>query len=433
MEHSRRAVGEATTWFIIICLTLGTLFIYPWYIAENVLRYILIAAGVAAAFWYTNSNRLLQDSQKKTRILEMQQKELSRRQKTIDLIFEHSADGILVLDQAQKIISFSPGLERITGFSREEAINKPVKELLKFKGDLKNSLLPDMMFLADTLKQQPYTKNTLTTKEGREIDIEASSALIHKAGREGDVALAIIRDVTYEKELVRRDKEFIAITSHQLNTPLSIIQGYLSLMKNGKTGKITTDQEKYIDEVLSATTRMISLTNNLLSISRIEQEKIKLEKSDFNVADLLAKLKENFGPVATKKGLRVTWPEVKNNLILYADPLKISQALSNLIDNAIKYTGSGSVEIDVKEKNGNIAFAVSDTGIGISPEELGKIGEKFYRSQNAINIDNQGTGLGLFIAKTIIEKHGGRLEIKSSLGKGTNFSFTIPINIEREI
>ncbi|MEK9155884.1 MAG: PAS domain-containing sensor histidine kinase [Patescibacteria group bacterium] len=417
---------EILTWSLIIIATFITIYFFPWYIAESMLRYLAAAGIIAGGFWYLRSNRLYLETQEKNRAIASQQRELASRQKTFDLIYEHSADGIIILDEFQKIISFSPGLERISGFETDEVLNKPVKDVLKFKGDSENSLLPDIMFLPANLKKQPYVKNSLITKQGNLIDIEASSTLV-SSDREGKKALAIIRDVTYENELVRRDKEFIALTSHQLNTPLSIINGFVSLFLSGKVGKISPKQENYMREIEAAVSKMINLTGNMLSISRIEQESIKLEKNDISVAELFKNLDHIYAHTADKRGLKLAFSEVASNALAYADEDKLFQALSNLIDNALKYTPKGSVSVSFESIKENAVFKIADTGIGISDEDKPHVGDKFYRSQSAIDLDNHGTGLGVFIAKTITERHGGAFEIKSVVGKGTTFIISIPL------
>ena len=426
MKKQKQISWEIATWLIIIIMTLVTVLYFPWYTAQNILQYILFGSGIAAVVWYIKSRSLYIESQKKTSELIEKQKEVTSRQKTIDLIFKNSADGMLILDHEQRIESFSPGMEKITGYKKDEVLGHLAQSTLNFRGDKENSLLPDIMFLPKNVKKNPYIKNTLTTKDGREISIEASFTLISDQNNHPK-GLAIIRDVTYEKELAHRDKEFIAVTSHQLNTPLSIMRGYVSLMKNGRAGKISQKQSQFLDEIYKSIIKMISLTNNLLSISRIEREKIKLEKEDINVEEFFEKLKDNFTKKAKEKKLELIFNQPDSKLVIYADPDKLYQALSNILDNAIKYTKEGSVNVKHKVTNDQISFTISDSGVGISKDEILKIGQKFYRTQEAINIDNKGTGLGLFITKTIIEKHNGNLKIESKRNKGTTFIITLPL------
>lgn len=418
---------EIYIWIGLVIATIVNLF-FPWYLAQNTNFFLLIIVLIACASLYIKSRRLYYDSERKTSELVKQQKEISNHQKTIDLIFNHSEDGILALDHNQRIISFSPGMERISGYKKEEVLGLSAEELLKFKGDKNNSLLPDLMFIQSGIKTHPYVRNSLTTKEGRDIMIEASYTLTTDLKTHLSTGIAIIRDITYEEELIRRDKEFIAITSHQMNTPLSIVRGYSSLLLKERVGKLNTEQKKYLEEIYGGIVKLISLTNNLLSISRIEQEKIKLVREDLSVSELFSKLKENFEKIAVDKKIDLNIIKPDKDIVFYADHEKIYQVLSNLIDNSIKYTVKGSVNLESEKTKDQMIFKIKDTGIGISKDDIDNVGQKFYRAQRAIDIDNKGTGLGLFIAKSIVEKHGGKLEIESKEEKGTTITIQLPLN-----
>ena len=426
MKNSDTTKFEIYVWVVIILAT-STIFFFPWYVAENVFYYLLIIVTIASTSLYLKSRRLYLQSEKKTRELLKKQKENVNREKTIDLIFQHSEDGILLLDEDQNILNFSPGMEKITGYKKEDVIGLSAQEILKFRGDANNSLLPDLMFIRAKMNNRPYTRNTLVTKDGREITIEASCTLTSDPKTHMRTGIAIIRDVTYEEELIKRDKEFIAITSHQMNTPLSIIRGYVSLLRNEKAGKVTQAQKKYLDEIYSGVVRMISITSRLLSISRIEQDKIKLEKEDISLIELSGSLHNYFKNLALENKINLVFSNDQSDSIIYADREKLFQALSNLIDNAIKYSPKGKVEVSTKETKDQAIISIKDNGIGIPANEIENVGRKFYRSQSAINSDSKGTGLGLFISTSIIEKHGGTLEIKSEVGRGTEIIVKLPL------
>ncbi len=285
-----------------------------------------------------------------------------------------------------------------------------------------------MMFTINAKNKNKYTDNSIVTKQGKIVDIEASHTLTqdHKSGE--TLALAIIRDETYEKAMVERDKEFITVTSHQLNTPLSIIKGYTSLLINGKGGELNTKQQKFAEEILNSTERMIKLTNSILSISRIEQDKIKLCLDEINIQDIIYQVLDPLQNKAENKNLKIIVKPIDHNLIIVGDQEKLRQALSNFIENAIKYTEKGRITISALEHKNNVEIIIADTGIGIPQQEIEKIGKRFYRSQNALNTDKKGTGLGVYIAKTIIEKHHGRLEIQSRENEYTKIIITLPKN-----
>jgi PAS domain S-box-containing protein len=405
-------------------MTIIVISFFPWYTAQTLLQIVVAIAVFATAFWYLKSRRLYFESQSKSCKILAGQRELRIRQKTIDLVYENSTDGILLLDSEQRIESFSKGMEKITGYRSEEIIGLFAKQILRFRAPKEESLLPDLMFIPKSVKKHPLVKNYLTTKEGREITIEASFTSIKTDN--GDKALAIVRDITYEEDLIERDKEFIAITSHQMNTPLSIMRGYLSMIADGKVGKLSPQQKDYIEEIYNSTKKLISLTDNLLSISRIEQEKINIKKEEISMVNFLQKFKTNLHLQRPQKGVVLRIKEPKFDFVFDADKEKLETAIGNLIDNSMKYTRQGEIVVTAEKQDKKIVFHVDDTGIGIPESELEKIGQKFYRSQNAINLDSKGTGLGLFISKTIIDKHGGNIKIDSQENRGTKITVTIP-------
>ena len=426
--HNRKMFQtvEALVWLAII---FATIFVATrnWALAKDLLNYILYASAVIAVYYYLSNRSLYSESEKKSKELLREQKELKNRQKTIDLIYNNSADGILILDQDKRIEEFSPGMEKITGYSKTEAIGHLAQQLLKFRSVEKGSVLPDLMFtVAGVDKNNPYIKNSLISKDGKDIDIEASYALLSNPKSGQTRSMAIIRNISYEKALTERDKEFIAVTSHQLNTPLSIIRGYTSLLLGKKGGPLNSKQKEYLEEMHQACEKMVALTGNLLSISRIEQGKIKLDVSDVNLTDVINKVKSNLADRINSSSAKLNIDECKNNVIIPGDSEKIIQAITNVVDNAFKYTKKGEVNISICDKADNAVIIVKDSGIGIPSDKIEKIGDRFFRTQEAINIDQKGTGLGVYITKSIIEKHGGRLEIKSQLNKGTEMTITLP-------
>lgn len=417
---------EAVFWLSVIIVTIIVVTGFNYQTASQILQGMAILALLVSVYLYLSNRSLYHLTKSKTEQLMEKQRELRDRQKTIDLIFQNSADGIMVLNSHKEIEEFSPGMEKITGYRRGEAIGRNAQQLLQFSAEKNHSLLPDLMFTINGSERGKYVENSLITKIGKIVEVEASHTLIHDKNSSDTFALAIIRDITYEKSLIERDKEFITVTSHQLNTPLSIIRGYASLLVSGKAGKLSEKQDEFTKQILTSTEKMIDLVQNMLSISRIEQEKIKLDIIDVNIAEVINSTAKMFEEKANTKGLQLIVKEMPSNLIIMADPDKLKQAISNFIDNAIKYTSKGRITISVVDRPEVIDIMVADTGIGIPKSDLEKIGTRFYRSQNAIDVDNHGTGLGIYIAQTIVDKHHGHLRIESSEGQFTKFIITLP-------
>ena len=230
------------------------------------------------------------------------------------------------------------------------------------------------------------------------------------------------------KQLDRAKTEFISITSHQLRTPLTGIKGYLSMFLEGDFGKLKEDQEKVMLDVFNNSNRLVRLVNIFLNVSRIEFGRLKLQKSKFDLFDLVDEISRELKLEADKKGIALEIVKPKEKLEVFADRDKIADVVLNLIDNGIKYTQKGKIKTSVILDKEKARVEVKDSGVGISPEEAKELFNKFVRGKKITQINTSGTGLGLFIAKKIIELHGGKIWVESKgEGKGSTFMFEILI------
>jgi len=233
------------------------------------------------------------------------------------------------------------------------------------------------------------------------------------------------------KKLDKAKSEFISIASHQLRTPLTAISGYLSMVLEGTYGTIADKVKRPISNVFKASRQLNQLVNTLLSVSRIEAGKIKLEAKKMSLEDLIEPIVEEFKIVAHKKGLylKLSLPPLSPIPI---DQAKMNQVIMNIIDNAIKYTEKGGITITVNQKRSdlseNIVIRIEDTGLGMNKEQLDDVFEKFERGTAGETSWAQGAGLGLFIAKKFVELHKGKVWAESpGPGKGSSFYIELPV------
>ncbi|MCI0597703.1 ATP-binding protein [Candidatus Parcubacteria bacterium] len=230
------------------------------------------------------------------------------------------------------------------------------------------------------------------------------------------------------RELDRLKSEFVSIASHQLRAPITAVQGYVSNMTDGSYGKVPKNLEEPLQTIREATRTMVGSIEDYLNISRIEQGRMRYEKSQFDIADLARKVEEEMAPVARKKNLTLSCVCSEPNVMVNADVGKIRQVLINIIDNAIKYTAEGSITIAVAKDSHGARITIADTGAGIPPEEIGGLFEKFKRARGANKINATGTGLGLYVAKQLVEGHGGTIRAESDgPGKGSRFIIELPL------
>lgn len=227
------------------------------------------------------------------------------------------------------------------------------------------------------------------------------------------------------KEVDRMKSEFVSVASHQLRTPLTGIKWFCQLLLGGKAGALLPDQQDFISQVNTSNDRMIALVEDLLNVSRIETgKKFEIIKTSLDVSALVRSVIDEHLPLSLKRTQTITYTPPSSFPMMQVDEQKIRQVLGNLISNALKYSPVGSVvEVSLTmDKKQRAVVAVTDHGIGIPLAQQKRIFEKFFRAENAVSSETDGTGLGLYIAKSICEAHGGGLSFVSTKGKGTTFT-----------
>jgi signal transduction histidine kinase len=233
-------------------------------------------------------------------------------------------------------------------------------------------------------------------------------------------------------EANRMKSEFVGIVSHQLRTPLSSLKWSLDLLRTKRLGEVSDKQMEYLDVIKDSNDRMIKLVNDLLSVNRIDQQRLEMRPQNFSIDDLTEKEVKELLPIASAHSVVLEYEKPKNLPQVYADQDKVQMVVQNLIDNAIKYSKKegGSIKISVEEDRKNnkmIKTTVKDNGIGIPEMFKSQVFGKFFRGDNLIKQRVEGTGLGLFIAKGIVNLSGGEIDFESKEGQGSTFWFTLPI------
>lgn len=222
-----------------------------------------------------------------------------------------------------------------------------------------------------------------------------------------------------------RQKEFLSLTSHQLFTPLSIIRGFVSLLNDENYGKLEPKQKAAIVEVYANTKRMINLVSELLSISRIQSGTFELNKTSTKICDILKNVVDQFQKSRPKNNV-VLLCQTKDTRSIKIDADKIRNCVYNLLDNATKYTPAGKILIESEQNEKITTVKIIDEGVGIKEQDREKLFQPFFRGKDILELDNSGTGLGLYIARLIIEKHGGKIWAANNKDKGATFTFEIP-------
>ncbi|MFH0906973.1 MAG: ATP-binding protein [bacterium] len=332
-------------------------------------------------------------------------------------------DGLIIFDKNERILFVNPKAEKVLNIKEKEVFNKKIRDI---------SDCPSLSKFYETLGRKiEWTGRrydlVLGAQTKRFFQVSVTPATIEK---EAFGMIVILHDITREKEIDRMKTEFVSIAAHQLRTPLSAIKWTLRMLLDGDAGKVSVDQIDLLNKGYQSNERMIVLINDLLNISRIEEGRFIQDLSlqsldkiiDNTISSLSGLIKKNKINLIFKKPNKQL-PKIK------VDKEKIELVIQNLLSNAVSYTQKGgNVTVEMKYDNMNIEVMVKDTGIGIPIEQQNRIFTKFFRADNAVLSETEGTGLGLFMCKNIIEAHGGKIWFESKQGQGSVFDFILPVN-----
>jgi len=229
------------------------------------------------------------------------------------------------------------------------------------------------------------------------------------------------------KELDRQKTEFVSIASHQLRSPLTAIKGYTSMILEGSYGAVAEKMHQPLQNIFESSQRLVVVIEDFLNITRIELGRMKYEFANLNFKELAEKVVNDQQTAAKQKGLTLSFVAEGGEYVVTADSGKLSQVISNLIDNAIKYTPTGTIEVKVSDGEGKVRIAIKDSGVGLTKDMMPKLFEKFVRADDAGKVNYSGTGLGLYVAKQMVEAHKGKIWAESEgAGKGSTFIVELP-------
>lgn len=338
---------------------------------------------------------------------------LQERQKEI---VENMVEGLLVHNLNGKILTMNAVAERFLGTKLSGLKGKTADEL-KNSSDWFKVLFQD-------LKEGETFEYSFTDKDGQDFDYQIIKITLNK--ERGEI-LKIIRDVSRSKYLDRMKTEYVTIMSHKFLTPLTNIKWSADFLLNGEAE--IKRREENIKNILNNADKLVKLTSYLLNIAEIEEGLFgyTFEKLDMN--SIIEEVIQNYSEESRQKEVKVVYDRPKDGFYFVSgDKSRLNAAVSNYLDNAIKYTlKDGEVKISLEKSGNEIKVSVSDNGIGISPESVQSLFSKFFRDKRAKAVHTEGSGIGLFIVKNIIERHGGKVGYSADGGKGSTFFLTLPL------
>lgn len=366
-------------------------------------------------------------------MLRTQHIETSRSQ----AILEAVADGVLVTDANREITLFNISAERILGLDRFDVLGRSLEHFIGLFGKAGQTWVKTIRTWSDdpmSYRSGESYAEQIELDNRRVVAVHLSPVLLRN---DFLGTVSIFRDITHMVEVDRLKSEFVATVSHELRTPMTSIKGYVEIMLMGAAGKLSEQQEHFLQVVKSNTERLAILVNDLLDISRIEAGRVSLSFQPLDlhkitqqaVETITQRMKDESRPMKVETDLAPDLP------VAYGDEERVQQILDNLVENAYQYTPEGGqILIRVHQVENDVQFDVKDNGIGILPEDQPRVFERFFRGEDPLVLATSGTGLGLSIVQHLVEMHRGRIWFESAgvPGMGTVFSFAIPIYTDED-
>lgn len=379
--------------------------------------------------------------------LQKRNNEIANDNANNEALLSNIGDGLIFIDCNATILRVNNAFEEMTGWTEAEVIGKNSTSIVP-RIDEAGTPVPFTEQILKLITKGKKVVTSLTESKDEENTTDVRMPAFYYARKDGSRFMAasiitpirvnetvigaveVFRDMTREQEIDKQKTEFVSIASHQLRTPLGITKMCIETIKGDDYIKnAPANIISYLEMMKESNERVLLLVKNLLSISRIDQGKVKDNPQNTNIEQLVNKLVEEMNVLAGKKNIKLTSRSIGQIPQLYIDPLRLHEVIMNLVANALQYTPSGgSISITLEILDGKMAIQVQDSGIGISEEDKKRLFIKFSRLKSGSQTNPDGTGLGLYLVKSYIEGWGGSISIESSEGKGSSFIVILPLD-----
>ena len=347
-------------------------------------------------------------------------------------VFTNTPNAVLAVDEHFHVFDLNPAAATLLGLPPEQVVGQHCSHLMKCR-NMNRTLLCGTSNCPVTRviqQKQPITQEELILGQLTDSSGEFACSIIPVEHEQSTYVVFGARDVSGIKMANRVQANFVSMVSHELRTPLNSVHGFVDLLLQGYMGTLNEEQLKYLGYVQEGVQQLVSTVEDILLLTRSDSGQFEMKREEVDFALLSKQVVHSLQPQALKADVTINEDILVPTPILYIDPQRMKQVLNNLVINAIKFTPpEGSVTIRVRPYNERfVVISVSDTGYGIPIDDRPHIFERFYQSNHALQSKMGGYGLGLSIAKLIIEQHGGEISFESAIDKGTTFYFTAPLS-----
>ena len=375
----------------------------------------------------------------------------SSRNDIAEAVIENTTNSIVVLDAKGVVTLFNPAASELTGWKNSDATNLDWRSIFKLYDKTEHPITDENNPIVQVISSRKPAENDdcyMEGADGKKLLISLSAMPIFAKNAETDVSrktaaavaapaetlsgvVIVFRDVSAERADQNQQTEFISTASHEMRTPVAIIEGYIGMLLNPATATVDARGMDYAKKAHEAAQHLGRLFQDLLDVTKADDKRTLTNMILINAHDAAVETVNEFQDMAVKKSLTLTFRENSGGSsdakviapleIIYVDYDQLKEILGNLVENALKYTKKGGVEMSVRENGGRVRFEIRDTGIGIPAEDVAHLFQKFYRVDNSDTRTIGGTGLGLYLIKKLAENMGGQVGVESEYGKGSTF------------
>jgi PAS domain S-box-containing protein len=363
------------------------------------------------------------------------------------VIIDTIEDGVVLIDNKRQVLLMNPGAGALCGWKPDDAAGISVETIIKFvqnKGEPIEDANNPIILVFDTGQSIKNNNLFLLTHDNKQLSIALNVSPLLDDQKNVTAAVIVMRDVTKEKAEEQQRADFISTASHEMRTPVAAIEGYLALALNNKVANIDSRARDYLEKAHLSTEHLGRLFQDLLTSAKAEDGRLTSHPVVVELGEFLDKVSNDLKLVAEKHSLDMEFRANSDTSInatseskggervvrplyyVYIDPERIREVITNLFDNAVKYTPEGKISIGITGNNQVVQCYIRDTGPGIPADDLPHLFQKLYRVDNSATRTIGGTGLGLFICRKIIELYSGQIWVESQLGKGSTFYFNLP-------
>jgi len=347
-----------------------------------------------------------------------------------EAFLENVGEGLAAIDLKGNIILWNRAAGVISGWQKEEVFGKQLSDFIRFIHERDRT--PNMAFIDEAIllgkTQKAGGDTVLATKYDKDVFVNVTASPISDGRGHVTSAIVIFRDITNERELQKTREEFASLATHELRTPVAAIKGYASLLLDKNSGYLSETHKKYIERISHANEKLLALINAILNVSRIELGMLAIQPQPTYLPDVAEAVLAELSPKIEEKKLNVKKDYDRQLTIVDLDPGLMNAVLQNLLSNAVKYSpDGGTINLQIKKEDEDILIRVADNGCGIPKNQQSKIFSKLFRADNVAQ-KTEGTGLGLYIVKSVLDQFGGKIWFESDEKKGTTFFVTTPLS-----